>query len=418
MNIQRNWVCGLLASVAMACGLGAQSLQLGWRGDDGAMAETAVLPVLGTGRLVGTLTTPTTERDLEYVVGYYSQTGRLLFSEARQEPGGRVWFVFQPKDHRLAAQGGVGNSFSVSLPIGVAGGAQLPVGNFTVRIWAGRAGNMRYDGTGVPISGYVTTATAPVMVQDVPYGIYTSNPRAMPVGAAVPMRVLTSQPVRRDTVLRVYGSSALGELSVSQVMIPRGQTCSAEFVLATGSSPVEGQVVVRDDVGVEARSSMLKLVTMTDPEYHQGDEVPELDQWAYCAKKAKWRSYGTEEQVCGDCEENPTSPNECHVGPGEAKAHYDPADCADWFWDECEYFIENHANVQTYAASNTFNQSCGGTKWHIEGGVVVGGSIGGATGEATGSISVSGETIEYRKCCLVRPGPRVNKQLIQCRTID
>ena len=408
---------GAISLLLLASSVAAQSLTLTYRGDDGVNADSAVFPVLATGNLVGTLTLETTERELEYVTAYYSTNGHLLFSETESRDA-RAWFVFRPQDRRLTASGTSPMQFSTQLPIGEQGGAQLPVGTFSLRLWVGRVGAMQYDPiTGVPISGYTAVVNTPVTVQGVTYALYVPNPRNIVAGSKVELRVLTSRPVARDVVFRVYPNETLGEIAATQVIIPRGQTCSAGFLLKAGLGLSQGQISVRDDVGTEFRSSMLRLIGEPMARGPNEDE-PGIDDYAYCLRKAKWRHFGENEQVCGGCATNPTSPPACQVAPGQSHGVYEKAVCDYYPFDDCELFREQHTGVQTYSASNTFNQSCGATQWHVDVNGQVSGGIGGATGQVGGSVSVSGQTVKYQKCCLVRHGPLQDVSLIQCRTID
>lgn len=395
-----------------------QSLTVAYRGDDGVDADDATFPVLATGQLAGTFTVETSAHELEYAAAYYSSNGFLLYSET-DSADSNAWFVFRPQDRRLTSSDGQPTLFPISLPIGEQGGAQLPVGSFTLRVWAGPVGAMQYDPlTGVPISGFAGTATVPVTVQDVPYALYVPDPRNLIVNSQVHMRVLTTQPVTRDVVFVVNQNPTVGEVEATQVMIPRGETCSAEFTLQTAIGLAEGQIVLLDDNGNEVRSSMLRLVNESMYPLGENEDEPGIDDWAYCASKAKWRAYGENEQVCGGCSTNPTSPVECHVAPGASHGVYTKAVCGFSLVDDCELFRETHKGVQTYSASNTYNQSCGGTQWQVNANGQVTGGINGASGQVGGSISVSGQTVKYQKCCLVRHGPRKDLTLIQCRTID
>ena len=120
----------------LAPAIAAQSLSVSFRGDDGAVAEGATFPVLATGKLVGTLTVETQARELAYVAAYYSTNNNLLYSETGASAP-RAWFVFRAQDRTLVASQGNPMLFPITLPIGEQGGAQLPVGSFLLRVWAG-----------------------------------------------------------------------------------------------------------------------------------------------------------------------------------------------------------------------------------------------------------------------------------------
>lgn len=396
----------------------AQSLTLSYRGHDGASAETATLPALATGNLVGKLTMETNLRSLDYVAAYYSSNGNLLSSETRDATG-RAWFVYAGNHNKLIADPLSPMQFPITLPIGESGGAQLPIGTFTLRMWVGPVGGMRYDPvTGVPIAGSIGTATTTVTVQDVPYAVYVPSPRNLVKGSQVEFRVLTSRAVSRNVTFRVYPNDAIGTLSATQVMIPRGKTSSPALTLTVNSSSTEGQILVRDDTGAEYRSSMLKTNPVNSVPLIAGEQEPGIDDWAICTKKARWKRYGEGEQVCGNCATNPTSPAECHVAPGQSHGIYEAAECSWDLLDDCELFREDHQGVQTYTASNTYNQSCGSTQWQVDANGQVSGQINGVGGQVGGSVSASGTITKYQKCCIVRHGPLKTVSLVQCRTID
>jgi hypothetical protein len=406
-----------LGALILAQSIAAQTLTLGYRGHDGASAETARMPVLATGNLVGKLTIETTERELEFTAAYYSNNGNLLFSEAGS-PDARAWFVFRAQDRRLYPDANP-MQFPITLPVGEQGGAQLPVGNFTLRVWVGRPGAMRYDPTtGVPVAGFTGTATAPVTVDPVPYAVYVPSPRNLAIGSKVEMRILTDRAVSRNVTFRVLANDLLGSVSATQVMIPRGKTCSPGFILSVTSSNAEGQIVVRDDAGGEYRTSMLRTQPQGTQALGPNEDEPGIDSFAYCSKRAKWRHFGENEQVCGSCATNPSSPVACQVPPGQSHGVYEKAECTWNFTDDCELFREQHNGVQTYSASNTYNQSCGSTQWKIDLTGELTGTIGGIVGQIGGNITAAGTITKYQKCCLVRHGPLATVSLVQCRTID
>ena len=416
MNLKIGLTILLLVTAVANCA--AQQLTLAFRGHDGSAANEAVFPVLSTGSLVGAVVGVEGPDIAECVVAYYSSNGCLLNSTTGSSPAERTYFVFRMRDRILKRE--AGRKYSISIPIG-AEGAELPVGNFLLRIWIGARGSMQFDPvTSEPLAGYSATVACQVCVTNVPFAVYVPNPRHLQAGSNVAIRIVTSTPVAQDEFFQVYSPKNLGALSVSQVMIPAGKTCSSEFIMVAESSPgAEGQVVAIAANRSAYRSSKLRIdqETWTVGEGEQ-PAIPALDEWAYCAYQSEWLRYGENEPICGPCADNPDSHPSCQAGPGEMRGSYTRPKCMDWLWDECEFFLETQEDVQTYTASNTFDQLCSGIKWkvNLQGGVEA--DINVASGNLGGEVALAGTSVKYRKCCLMRSSEKKTLTRIQCRTID
>lgn len=417
----------LLLSTAAVHLLASQSIRsqstltLQFHDHDGSVAEEAVYPVLRTGSLEGTLTGITPGTELEYVWAFYNQASALLYCETGTGANDRAYFVFHREDHLLVA---TSNGCAVSLPVATHGFPQLPVGTFIMRFWAASPGNMTFDSTtGVPTSGAQVDLQMSVTVQNVAFAVYTPNPRNLVIGETARFRALTSSPVEQDTYLTVIADDALGELSTSQILIPQGQTCSADFTLEVGTSLVAGQIAFIDDAGYEHRSSMLRSALALEVQFEGtgAGSLPEVTFSSWCKHKAVAINYGDGEEVCSNPSVNPTAPIICQAPNGTLRIEYTKAKCAGAWYTACHFFNET-VNHPQYKAGLTYSKPpSGSTTGQTSGGVQVGGTVN--VGPVSGSGQVSGSSGStttaplYQKCCKIDHMGWAQWVRPQCKTI-
>jgi hypothetical protein len=408
-------VCGGICSAATS-----QSLALRFEDHDGSRAAEATFAVLRTGHVVGSLELPGGPSKLECATAFYTSNGHLMYVSTGEMPTDRAYFVY-----RGAPLGGDGGRYPVKFPIGTPGAPQLPIGTFTMRLWVAAPGSMTFDAvTGAPDGGSLAVIDTQVAVAGVNFAIHSSNPRNIQAGQIARFRVLTADPVAEDTYLKVFGDDTLGVLGVSQIMIPSGATCSAEFTLEASLGLVEGQIAVVDDSGAEYRSPMLRVVLPSSARLLDGQQevLPEKDRWAWCAFPAKDLPYGDGEEVCGDCGVNPASPEICQFQAGQRRTRTSAPQCAFAWTTDCEFF-HDPIKVSVLKAGVTFKQPCGSTSSQVSGGTVVGVRLGSQNGsnwngQTSGNFQSTTERPEHMKCCVVTHDGRGEQTVVQCRTIN
>jgi hypothetical protein len=412
-------VCGGICSAATS-----QSLALRFEDHDGSRAAEATFAVLRTGHLVGSLELPGGPSKLECATAFYTSNGHLMYVSTGEMPTDRAYFVY-----RGAPLGGDGGRYPVKFPIGTPGAPQLPIGTFTMRLWVAAPGSMTFDAvTGAPDGGSLAVIDTQVAVAGVNFAIHSSNPRNIQAGQIARFRVLTADPVAEDTYLKVFGDDTLGVLGVSQIMIPSGATCSAEFTLEASLGLVEGQIAVVDDSGAEYRSPMLRVVLPSSARLQDGSqgplpELPAKDKWAWCKFQAKDSpEFGDGQDACGPCGVNPPSHEICRFPSGAMRAWHAKAECAGALTTDCEYFHDN-IWVQVISAKGTFAKPCGSTSSEVSGGTVVGGRLGRKNGSnLNGQISEGYQSTTQRPeimwCCTIKHEGPGYAMVVQCRTIN
>ena len=409
--------CALVA--AFDAHLTAQSLSLSFRDHDGTVTEDASFPVLRTGSLVGTVDLPVSDPlVLDYVWGFYAD-GELCYAETA--PGGetRSHYTFAPEGGgKMVVDGGKGR---VELPYGYDGYMQLPVGGYSLRLWLGRPGEMQVDEfTGEVVRGALYDLRAPVAVESVPFAVHTWSPRRIEFDEEVVFRVITEDPVERDTYFTVTAPEGVGELSVSQVLIPAGSTASADFLFVAPALRVEGALAAIRDDGVQMDSPMLRIEPNSNfvTEGSVGVTLPPDDGWAYCSTKAKPISYGAGGERCSkDCDNPaPAADEMCLVTPGLARAQWTVARCSFAFTTDCQFYTDT-LMLNYYTAEPTYLKPCGATTTEVE----IGGSIGigrrGVGARIGGEYENSDTELKFMTCCKIKFDQRKPKKVAQCRTV-
>jgi len=410
-----------------ALGLGgpeliAQSLSCKFCDHDGIVHESSAIPVLRTGALQGMLECEGLADSLTFVTEFYSASADLLYVETGLNSADKAYFVY-PSEARLVGKGG---AYWVNMPIGTPGSPQLPIGDFAMRTWVAEEGTtMQLDPvTGAPYAGYAAVIDTPISVIDVGFAVYTPNPRNLLVGQVARFRILAADPVQQDEYFEIMGDDSLGVLGATQVMIPAGETYSAEFTLETDTSLVAGQIVALGSDGVEYRSAMLQTVlarTSTAFEDPAIPAIPETDTWAWCAHKAKAHAFGDGEEICGDCAVNPSSAGMCQFPNGLQRFAITGAVCGFALTTDCVFY---HEVIQAFAMTggDTYSKGCGGTTSEVNvngevGGTVNKGPVSGS-GKVGGSYGSNTNHPLHQKCCIVQHTGQGPRTIVQCKTVE